>query len=323
MLRQIGAGLTAPALGLLAHPARAAPLAALVLYGPPAGPSIVLAEAVASGGLAPLAANANLRVWRNPDEMRAGLTSGTMAAVVLPVQVAANLYNRGMKLKLLNIMTKGLLYIIAADPRIDSLPALKGRKLAVPFRNDMPDFVIEWLLAHYRLVPGNDVTLEYAGSPVEAVQLLLTGRVDAVLAAEPAATGATIRGKLLGKSIRRAIDVQQVWGQVNGREPVLPQAGLALTDALTGANPGLADTLQAALAAAAAQVNADPTGAAAHAAPALDFPAPVLAASIPSSNLVAIRARAARPAIEAMLGLLAERDPAIIAGRLPGDGFYL
>lgn len=323
MLRQIGAGLTAPALGLLAHPARAAPLAALVLYGPPAGPSIVLAEAVASGGLAPLAANANLRVWRNPDEMRAGLTSGTMAAVVLPVQVAANLYNRGMKLKLLNIMTKGLLYIIAADPRIDSLPALKGRKLAVPFRNDMPDFIIEWLLAHYRLVPGTDVALEYAGSPVEAVQLLLTGRVDAVLAAEPAATGATIRGKLLGKSIRRAIDVQQVWGQANGREPVLPQAGLALLDSLTAANPGLADGLQAALEAAAAKVNANPSAAAAHAAPALDFPESILAASIPSSNLAAMRARTARPAIEAMLRVLAERDPAIIAGRLPDDGFYL
>lgn len=320
-LRFIGAGLAAPA--LLGRPAAAAPLTELVLFGPPAGPSIVLAQAIASGALAPLAAKASLKVWRNPDEMRAGLTSGTMNALVLPVQAAANLYNRGMKLRLLNIMTTGLLYIIAADPRIDGFAALKGRKLAVPYRNDMPDFVVDSLLAHHRLKPGADLAIEHTGTPTEAVQLLLAGRVDAVLAAEPACTAAVIRGKQLGKDIRRVIDVQQAWGQVSGKEPVLPQAGLALTDALTGANPGLADTLQAALAAAAAQVNADPTGAAAHAAPALDFPAPVLAASIPSSNLVAIRARAARPAIEAMLSLLAERDPAIIAGRLPGDGFYL
>ena len=319
----LGAGLAAPALSRLAGPARAAALEELVLFGPPAGPSIVLAQAVASGALAPLAGKASFKVWRNPDEMRAGLTSGTMGALVLPVQVAANLYNRGMKLKLLNVMTKGLIYIVSADAGIDGFPALKGRKLAVPFRNDMPDLVVGRLLAHYGLVPGKDITIETTGSPIEAMQMLLAGRVDAVLAPEPACTAAVMLGKLGGKDIRRVIDVQAVWGEVTGKEPVLPQAGLALTDALTAAAPGLPDGLQAVLEAAADKVNADPAAAAANAASALDFPEPVLAASIATSNLVAIRAGKARPAIEAMLSTLADSDAAIIGGRLPDDGFYL
>lgn len=322
-LKGIGAGLAAPAFFRLTGFAQAAPLDELVLYGPPAGPSIVLAQAVASGALAPLASKVEFKVWRNPDEMRAGLTSGTMGALVLPIQVAANLYNRGMKLKLLNIMTKGLVYIVSADTDIDDFSTLKGRKLAVPFRNDMPDLVLARLLNHYGMAPGTDLVIENTGSPIEAMQMLIAGRVDAVLAPEPACTAAIMMGRLAGKDIRRVIDVQAVWSEATGEEPVLPQAGLALTDALAATSPGLGDRLQAVLETAAARVNADPQGAAKIAAPFLDLPEPVLAASIPTSRLVAIRAGQVRQPIEAMLSTLADSDPAIIGGRLPDDGFYL
>lgn len=322
-LAGIGAGLAMPALMRLSTTARAAALEELVLYGPPAGPSIVLAEAVNSGELAPLAGNVSFKVWRNPDEMRAGLTSGTMSALVLPVQVAANLYNRGMKLKLLNVMTRGLIYIVSADAGISSFPSLKGRKLAVPFRNDMPDLIVARLLSHYDMVPGTDLYVENTGSPIEAMQMLMAGRVDAVLAPEPACTAASMMGKLAGKDIRRVIDVQAVWGEVTGKAPVLPQAGLALTDALRAASPQIAEGLQEALSAAAGRVNADPIAAAKAAAPSLDFPEPVLAASIATSNLVALRAGEVRAPIEAMLSTLADSDPAIIGGQLPDDGFYL
>lgn len=323
MMTGIGAGLALSAFPGWIQPVQAALLDELVLYGPPAGPSIVLAQAVASGDLAPLAAKASFKVWRNPDEMRAGLTSGTMGALVLPVQVAANLYNRGMKLKLLNIMTEGLIYIVSADADIDGFPTLKSKKLAVPFRNDMPDLILGRLLAHYGLEPGKDITIETTGSPIEAMQMLMAGRVDAVLAPEPACTGAIMMGKLAGKDIRRVIDVQAVWGEVTGKEPVLPQAGLALTDALAAASPGLGDGLQAALEVAAEKVNADPENAAKVAGPSLDFPEPVLAASIATSKLVAIRAAQAREPIETMLSTLADSDPDIIGGRLPDENFYL
>lgn len=323
VLLGLGTLLALPALPRLAPLARAAAPGELLLYGPPAGPSIILAQAVRLGVMENTVGKLGFKVWRNPDEMRAGLTSGTMNAVVLPTQVAANLYNRGMKIRLLNILTEGLLYIVSTDAAINDFADLAGRKLAVPFRNDMPDLIVARLLKHHRMVPGSDLTLQVTGSPVEAMQLLLMGRVDAALVAEPVATAATIRGRRMGRSIHRAIDIQKAWAEATGREPVLPQAGLALTDALIGARPELADALQLVLESAAEKVNADPGTAAGMAAPFLDFPAPVLAASIPASKLVAVRAGTARASIEAMLTTLAEADPAIIGGRLPDDGFYL
>jgi NitT/TauT family transport system substrate-binding protein len=255
--------------------------------------------------------------------MRAGLTSGAMQALVLPVQVAANLYNRGLPVRLLNTMTDGLLFIVSADPTLTDIAALKGKSLAVPFRNDMPDLVMGRLLAHHGLKPGADITLESAGSPIEAIQLLLAGRVDAVLSAEPAVSAAILRGAAAGKAVRRVIDVQKAWAEATGGSAVLPQAGMALTVPFMEANPGIADALHGIAEKATAEVNDDPVRAAAEAAPALDMPAAVIVASLPTSKLVVRRASAARAEIEAMLSALAEADPAIIGGKLPDDGFYL
>lgn len=318
-----GAGAALLALPAFMRQAVAARLSSLTLYGPPAGPSVTLAHAVASGAFSSLADESAFRVWRNPDEMRAGLTSGSMQALILPVQVAANLYNRGMGVRLLNVMTTGLLYIIAADASLTGIPALRGRTLAVPFRNDMPDLVLARLLAHHDMTPGTDISLESAGSPIEAIQLLLAGRVDAVLSSEPAVSAAILRGAAAGKTVQRVIDVQQAWAQATGGSAVLPQAGMALTDGFMAANPGIADALQTIIETVTKAVNADPARAAADASEALEMPAPILAASLASSNLVATRASAARPDIEAMLSTLAEADAAIIGGKLPDDGFYL
>ena len=318
-----GAGAALLALPAFMRQAAAARLSSLTLYGPPAGPSVTLAHAVASGAFSSLADETAFKVWRNPDEMRAGLTSGSMQALILPVQVAANLYNRGMGERLLNVLTTGLLYVISTDPTLSSIPALKGRTLAVPFRNDMPDLVLARLLASHDMIPGTDITLESAGSPIEAIQLLLAGRVDAVLSSEPAVSAAILRGAAAGKTVQRVIDVQQAWAQATGGSAVLPQAGMALTDGFMAANPGVAEALQEIIEAATEAVNADPARAAADASEALEMPAPILAASLASSNLVATRASAARPDIEAMLSTLAEADAAIIGGKLPDDGFYL
>lgn len=327
-LAGLAALLALPALGRLPRAlAEEAPAAGeLVLYGPPAGPSILLAEVLRTAAQHPALGKLGFKVWHSPDEMRAGLASGSMQAVVLPTQVAANLYNRGLPIRLLDVLTDGLLYVIGRDEKIDSIAALAGHKLAVPFRNDMPDLVMARLLKHAGLVPGRDLEIETTGSPMEAMQMLVAGRVDAALVAEPAATAAITRTRklrLLGRDVHRLIDVQTAWAEATGRSPILPQAGLALTTKLIEARPQLPAALQAALAAAAVRVNAGPDVAAEVAAPYLDFPAPILAGSIPTSKLVARPARAARGDIEAMLETLAESDAAIIGGKLPDDGFYL
>ena len=300
---------------------RAAPLARIALYGPPAAPSIVLAHAIAAGLLAELAPEVTLSTWRTPDELRAGLTSGTIDLSVMPVQVAANLYNRGMGVGLVNSMTDGLLHVVAAEGSITDLAGLHGKRLAVPFVNDTPDFVLRALLDAQGLTDG--VQQVPVGSPIEAAQMLLAGQIDAALLSEPASTVAIMRGVPAGRHLARVLDLQEEWGRLTGGAPVLPQAGLAATQVFLDRGRELLPRLQAVLEQATAAVLADPVRAASDATAALEMPAPVLALSIPHSRLAARPASQSRPALESMLSLMAKGDPAIIGGQLPDDGFYL
>jgi len=301
----------------------AASVASLDLHGPPAGPSVTLAHAVATGRLAGIAGTAGFSAWRTPDELRAGLTSGTIAVSVVPVQAAATLYNRGFPIRLANAMTDGLLYLLAEDPGIAAIPDLAGRHVAVPFRGDTPEIIFGQILAHHGLEAEQDLHITHVGTPIEAMQLMLAGRVDAALTAEPSTSAGVLRARMAGRTLRRAVDIQATWGAMTGAAPVLPQAGLALTQGFLDEHGAILPALLAAIEAATADVRADPRAAAASASGPLGLPAPVLAASIPQSNLVARPASEARADIERMLTAMAGPGMERLGGRLPDDGFYL
>lgn len=319
-LATLAAAVAAPALVRRAH---AAPLPELVLHGPPAGPSVTLAVAASSGALREVADKVSFRVWRNPDEMRAGLTSGTMDLTVMPTTAAANLHNREFGLRLVNVMTEGLLYVVSTDRSIDGIAGLAGKRVVVPFRNDTPDIVLSRLLAAAALEPGRDLTLDTAGTPIEAMQMLLAGRMDAALVPEPAASAAIVRGKAAGVDVHRVVDIREEWAALPGGARSLPQAGLAVRESFLENHPERLAAIHEALVAATETVEADPARAANAAASALEMPWPVLEQSIPYSNLVARRASEARDTLESMYGLIAEVDPAKIGGRLPDAAFYL
>lgn len=302
---------------------RAAAIGTLALYGPPAGPSVTLAHAVATNKFADIASNATMTAWRNPDELRAGLTSGVILLSVVPIQAATNLYNRGFPIKLANAMTNGLLYIISGAADIGAIPDLAGRSVAVPFRGDTPEIILGQLLAHHGIDAEADLDITYVASPIEAMQLLLAGRVDAALTAEPSTTAGVLQGKKAGKDIRRVISIQDAWGEMTGAEPVLPQAGLAITQPFLDNHGDAVPAVLSALETATAEVLADPAQAAAHATEALGMPAPLLAASVPHCNLVARPATDARADIERMLTAMAGDDMSRIGGQLPDDGFYI
>lgn len=293
---------------------------ALTLWGPPAGPSIVLAYAQQQGLLPE---GAKVSAWRSPDELRAGLASKTMQVSVVPLNTAANLYNRGQDLRLLNVMTRGLLYVVSSDDDIADIPSLAGKRLAVPYRKDAPEIVLQVLLAHHGLKPERDVVLRTTGSPIEAVQLLLTGQVDAAFAPEPAVSAAIGSARLVGRSLRRAIDVQRAWAEVGGEGATLPQAGLAVRGDYYDAHAAQLTRLNGVLARAAAATNANPSAAASAASGLFRMPSAVLEASIPYSNLTAVGAAVAREEILRYFRAIHALDPDILGGRLPDDGFFL
>ncbi|MBN8911450.1 MAG: ABC transporter substrate-binding protein [Rhizobiales bacterium] len=303
--------------------ARAAAIPELEIWGPPAGPSITVLHAIATGALDAAIRKPSLRVWRQVDEVRAGLTSGSLDVGIMPVPVAANLYNRGLGVRLVNVMTNGILYVMSTDASLTSLEALRGRKLATLFPNELPTLLLERLFRHAGIDSAKEIELVPTATPLEAVQLLVLGRVDAAIIPEPAASAAVVKGSVAGKTVHRVIDLQAEWGRMTGAHKIVPQAGLVVTDRFRTANASVLEAIQAGLVKAAADVVAHPARAANNAAGPLQMPWPVIEQSIPYSNLVATPARDVRPAIEAVLQAMADVNPRYSGGRLPEQEFYL
>lgn len=159
---------------LVAIPARADKLPSLVLAGPPAIVSVPLIHMVETGALKEVADSVEFISWWDPDQLRVLAMSGKADFLAMPSNVAANLYNRGQPLKLLNISTWGVLWIVSRDKTSKTLADFRGKEIAIPFRADMPDVVFGLLAQKQGLDPKKDFSLRYVASPLDAMQLLVT-----------------------------------------------------------------------------------------------------------------------------------------------------
>lgn len=309
--------------GLAALPARAAALDRLTVWGMPASPSVVLARAVASGSLASLVGEARFDVWRTADQMRAGVVSGDISLFAAPSYAAANLFNRGAGVRLVNVLTWGLLYIFAGQGvRLERIEDLKGKTLLVGAKNDAPDLLTRFVLKSAGLDPERDVVLSYVGTSAEAVPLLLADKADAAVLPEPAASAAEIKAKQAGISVKRSLDVTELYAAYSGRPGGIPQAGLAVTETFLNAHPDIVAALHAASVEAAGWVGENPKEAAALIASSLKLPVPIIEASLPRFRLKVASALEAKADLEAYFGALMTLSPDIVAGRLPESAFY-
>ena len=310
-----------------AAPAPGARLPKLTLAGPPATVSAPLLHMIETGALAQFAERIEFVAWRDPDQLRVLALDGKADVLAMPTNVAANLHNRGAPVMLLNVSTWGALWMVsrAADRR--TLADFRGQEVAIPFRADMPDIVFQTLVAKDGLDPRKDFRLRYVPTPMEAMQLLITRRVDHALLSEPAASMALRKTKsfpigLVAPELHRSVDLQQEWGRLFARPARIPQAGITAVGAVR-ARPDVIAAVEAAYARSMQWCTAHAQDCGALLARHVELVgADAIADSIALGRLEAVPAARARAELEFFFGQLLARDPAVIGGRLPPDAFY-
>jgi len=93
---------------------------------------------------------------------------------------------RGLPVKIVAATAKSSGYAIISRPDIDSVKALKGKRLAINSFGSSADFAIYQLLSRNGLDPNKDVTLlSIAGSPDARFAALVSGSVDATVVNSP------------------------------------------------------------------------------------------------------------------------------------------
>lgn len=302
----------------------------LVLAGPYAAVSNPFYRMIETGALRDVADVVEMKPWKDPDQLRALALDPKAPAhfVAMPSNVAANLYNRGVRLKLINVSTWGVLYMVSREAGLKTLADFKGKEIVMPFRADMPDIVFQTLARQQGLDPAKDFKLRYVSSPLDAMQLLISRRADHALLAEPAASVALRKTKsfpvsVIAPELHRSVDLQAEWGRVLQRKPRIPQAGIVALGGVLD-RPDLIQKVQQAYARALQWCEQQPDACGQLVASQVDMLTPEgVADSVRVDNTAFVTAADARAELEFFFGLLHQHQPGLVGGKLPDAGFYL
>ena len=217
--------------------------------------------------------------------------------------------------------------VVSREANLKTLADFKGKEILMPFRADMPDIVFQVLAEKQGLDVKRDFKLRYVGSPLDAMQMLITRRADHALLAEPAVSVALRKTKsfpvsVIAPELYRSANLQEEWGRVTQRPARIPQAGMvALGRAL--ADPALVEKFQKAYAASLAWCEKHPEECGKLVAKRVDMLTPEgVADSVRVDNAVFVSARDAKAELEFFFGLLHAKQPALVGGKLPDADFY-
>ncbi len=291
------------------------------VWGAPVAPAALLGVAARQGKLHKTVPY-QVKVWRTPDQLRAAVAKGTMPVTMVPSYVAANFSSRGKDVVLANIMTFGLLQMVARDSKLNSVENLVGKKIVMPFKNDMPDLVLQ-ILCKNAGVDFAALDVQYVTTPPEAMALFLKQRAELAFLPEPLTTAAIFKGKMTGQKVVRALDFQQQWGKVMKTKPRIPQAGMQIDRSFYQANTAIINQLLTDIDAAAPWILENPQSAAEIASNYLPLPKPILAAALPNAYLAGTRTAEIADEILFFFEQMYKLNPKIVGGKMPSKQLFM
>ena len=254
-----------------------------------------------------------------PDLMVSRILSGSTDVAFLPINLAANLYAKGVPIVLAATTGDGVIYLVTSLPGITTIRDLAGRKVYNAERGSTPEFVLDYLLERNGIDPVNGLTVDYSFSHIELAQQIAAGRIDTAVLPEPFATMAMAQNPKL----HIAIDLQKAWEQAVGSSSPYPTSAMVVRRSVAEQHPALVSALLGAERQSIDWVNANPQEAGALAEKYIGLPAAIVARAMPRLNLRFVSAQASKTEVDRFLRILSSFSPASVGGKLPDAHFYL
>ena len=308
--------------------AQAAPLEKITIAGPMAVVTYPMLAMLENGKFDKIAKTVEVRIWQNPDQLRAMILGNEADFLAVPTNVASIFYNKGINLRLLNVSVWGILHMVSRDDNIKTLADFKGKEIAMPFKGDMPDIVFSQIASRQGLDPKKDFKIRYVSNPMDAVQLLILRRVDHALLAEPAVSMVLYKTKnhklikIVAPDLYRSVDLQKEWGEVFQTDGDIPQAGIAALKSVNG-NDEIVEIFQKEYRAAIDWCLANPeeTGRIVEK-HIKGLKAAPIATALGATNLKFKTAAESKEKLVHFFSILSDSEPKKIGGKLPDDSFY-
>jgi len=259
------------------------------------------------------AQNYNFSVQGTPDAVSVPLAAGQIDIALLPINLAAVLYNKTAgAVQLAAVNTLGVLYIVSNDPSVTQLSDLAGRTVLNTGQGTTPQFVLDKVLASSNL----SVTIDYRSQATEVASVLTATQAIAVLP-EPYVTAVMSASE----DIHIVADLTEAWRSITG-SPLVTSC-VAVRSGFAEANPAAVANFLSDYEASVDFVNTRPAAAAPLiVAWGLAPNTQAAEAAIPRAHIVFMPSQDAKTAVGAYLAALHAGDPASIGGTIPDDHFF-
>lgn len=291
------------------------------IYGAPALPSVTIAVAALQGKLAQQQ-EVSLKIWRSPDQLRAGVASGQFKVMMSPSNVGVNLRNQGQNVGMVNILTNGIIQILSKDKPIAHPQELIGKKVLIPFKNDMPDIVLQAILKKLN-IDITKINLTYAATAPEAVGLFLSKDFDTLLVPEPMGSASILRGKTMGVDVVRGFNITEMFAETFGTKAMIPQAGIIADIDYFNTHKAEFELFHHDLKNALTWMESNPQSAAKIGRNYLAAPEPAIVQSFPFANLTVTKGSEVKNELLQFYEILMQFNPKLLGGKLPDDNFFL
>lgn len=255
------------------------------------------------------------------DEVLPGLVNGSVDIALVPANAAATLYNKTSgAIRVIDINTLGVLYVVSGDASISNLSDLSGRTVLMTGKGTTPEYVMNYLLSEAGL--AGDVQLEFKSEATEVAAALASDPQAVAVLPQPYATAVCLQNT----SIEPRLDLTEEWdaaqSRVGGSSKLVTGVTVVRTEFLEE-NPTVVAEFIEGQKNSVASVVADPAVAATLVSSYGIIEKEAIAqAAIPACNLVCLEGSDMKAALSGYLEVLYNQAPASVGGSLPSDDFY-
>ncbi|GAA0181862.1 ABC transporter substrate-binding protein [Clostridium sediminicola] len=265
--------------------------------------------------------NANIKytMTLTTDELQAKLVSKEADFAVVPTNLAAKLYNKGIEYTLAAPVVWGNLYLIGNE-KINDLNELKGKEIYTIGKGLTPDILFRHLLEANGIDPDNDVKLTYLSGGSELASNYIAGKSNLTIMPEPMLT--IVKSKKTETEL--IMDLQEEWNKQNGSKLGYPQASLIVKTKLVEENKEFVENFIQEFENSVQWLEKDSSTAGIYYNELVtSIDGKVVEKSLPGSNIKYKDAEDVKVDIEKYLNILMDFSKDSIGGKLPDEGFYL
>ena len=256
-----------------------------------------------------------------PDDIKAGILSGSFDIAAIPTNLAAVLYNKaGADISVLAVNTLGVLYILENGDTVKSIADLKGKKLCATGQASTPEYILNFILEKNGIDPEKDVEIEYMTEHSELAAQMASGAVSIGMLPEPNVTSTLLRSET--GNTRIALNLTEEWEKIAEGTTIM-QGCVVVNNKFLTEHPQAVAQFMEQYGASVEYVKANVDEAAAMCETLGVIPkAPLAKKAIPNCNLTFVTGTEMQEKLGAFLKVLFDADPSSVGGKLPDAGFY-